>query len=96
MTEDAALHPAATDEPDRDRANANDPRADALEVRRKIREALSRVAPFDADCVVVEAEEGKVVLSGEVGTRYVRDIVEDAAWSVPGVTLVKDNIAIIW
>jgi osmotically-inducible protein OsmY len=72
------------------------PRADVFEVRQQIRKALDRVAPYDADNIVVHSEGSKIILSGEVGTSYERILAEDAAWSVPGVTQVKDNIAIAW
>ncbi len=72
------------------------PRADVYEVRQRIRKALDRVAPFDADNIVIHADGTKITLSGEVDTAYQRVIAEDAAWSVPGVTQVKDNIAIAW
>ena len=72
------------------------PRADALEVRNQIRKALDRVAPYDTDNIVIHADGSKITLSGEVGTSYERVLAEDAAWSVPGVTQVKDNIAIAW
>jgi len=72
------------------------PHADVFEVRQQIRKALDRVAPFDADNIVIHADGGKIILSGEVGTSYERILAEDAAWSVPGVTQVKDNIAIAW
>ncbi len=72
------------------------PRANVHEVQQKIRKALDRVAPFDADAIVVHANGGEITLTGEVDTVYERDLAEDAAWSVPGVTMVRDNIAIVW
>ena len=72
------------------------PHANAFEVRKQIRRALDRVAPYDSDDIVVHAEGSKITLSGEVGTSYERVLAEDAAWSVPGVTQVKDNIALSW
>jgi osmotically-inducible protein OsmY len=72
------------------------PHANVFEVREKIRSALDRVAPFDADSIVVHADGGKITLTGEVESYYERDLADVAAWSVPGVTQVKDNIAIAW
>jgi osmotically-inducible protein OsmY len=73
-----------------------EPRADIFEVRQQIRKALDRVAPYDSDNIVIHADGSKITLSGEVTTPYERILAEDAAWSVPGVTQVKDNIAIAW
>jgi osmotically-inducible protein OsmY len=72
------------------------PHVNVFEVREKIRSALFRVAPFDADNIVIHSDGGKITLTGEVDTYYERDLVDIAAWSVPGVTQVKDNIAIVW
>jgi osmotically-inducible protein OsmY len=72
------------------------PRADVFEVRQQIRKALDRIAPFEADNIVIHADGGKVTLSGEVDTAYARSLCEEAAWSVPGVTDVDDRIAVGW
>ena len=45
---------------------------------------------------IVRADGGKITLNGTVDTGYERDLVEDAAWSVPGVTQVRDNVTIDW
>lgn len=72
------------------------PRVDIVAVRQKIQRALERIAPFEADNIVIEADGGSITLTGEVGSRYERDLVENAAWSVPGVTEVHDRITIGW
>lgn len=66
----------------------------AADVRDKIRRALERTAPFDAEGIVVQEDAGKITLRGEVETLYERDLVERAAWSVPGVLTVNDKIEI--
>ena len=68
------------------------PRVQAHEVREKIEKALERVAPFDAADISIKTDSGKVILSGNVRNWYERDLVENAAWSVPGVTQVLDKI----
>jgi osmotically-inducible protein OsmY len=68
----------------------------AAGVREKINKALERVAPFDLDGIVVHEDAGKVTLLGEVDSLYERDLIETAAWSVPGVLDVKDKIIITW
>jgi osmotically-inducible protein OsmY len=66
------------------------------QVKEKIHKALDRVAPFEADTISVVAKGGTVTLSGIVDTAYERDLVEDAAWSVPGVVQVNDDLEIAW
>jgi osmotically-inducible protein OsmY len=68
--------------------------ASPAEVSRKIKEALVRGAQFDADRIVVEAQEGKITLRGTVRSYAERKEAERAAWSAPGVTEVEDKIAI--
>lgn len=68
----------------------------ASDVRQKIEKALQRIAPFDAESIVVKDVSGKITLSGEVGSLYERDLVENAAWSVPGVRDVKDEISVVY
>jgi osmotically-inducible protein OsmY len=72
------------------------PRVQAYEVREKIEKALERIAPFDAADISIKTDGGKVILGGNVRNWYERDLVETAAWSVPGVTQVQDKIALNW
>jgi osmotically-inducible protein OsmY len=72
------------------------PRVEAYEVREKIAKALKRVAPFDAAGISIQTDGGKVTLGGNLQNWYERDLVETAAWSVPGVTQVHDKIALTW
>lgn len=64
-------------------------------VHEKIREALARIAPIEADNIEVSAEGGRVTLSGTVNSWHERGLVETAAWTVPGVTEVVDNIRVV-
>jgi osmotically-inducible protein OsmY len=68
--------------------------ASPFEVSKKIKDALLRSAQFDAERIVVEAQEGKVTLRGTVRSYAERKEAERAAWSAPGVTEVDDKIAI--
>jgi osmotically-inducible protein OsmY len=72
------------------------PHVQAYEVREKIGKALERVAPFDAADISIKTDGGKVTLGGNVRNWYERDLVETAAWSVPGVTQVQDKISLSW
>jgi osmotically-inducible protein OsmY len=72
------------------------PRVQAYEVREKIEKALQRIAPFDSADISINVDGGKVMLGGNVRNWYERDLVETAAWSVPGVTQVQDKIALSW
>lgn len=63
-------------------------------VRDKVNEALARIAPIDADKVKVKAEGSRVILFGTVNSWHEKGLAESAAWSVPGVTEVVDDIAV--
>ncbi|MDB5840700.1 MAG: putative osmotically inducible protein [Herminiimonas sp.] len=64
------------------------------EIKRKIEEALKRLAELDADNIKVETRDGEVVLEGTVHSWFEREEAERAAWSAPGVRKVEDRIAI--
>lgn len=64
------------------------------EVRDKIHEALARVAPTVADRIGVMAEGSRITLVGTVPSWHEKGLAESAAWSVPGVTEVVDDIAV--
>jgi osmotically-inducible protein OsmY len=63
-------------------------------VRNKILEALKRTAELDAESIHVLVHNDKVTLEGMVKAWYERGVAERAAWSVPGVAAVEDNLAI--
>ena len=60
----------------------------------KITAALHRHATIEAGKVHVAMRDGVVTLSGQVDSYAQLDMVEDAAWAVPGVTQVIDTISI--
>jgi osmotically-inducible protein OsmY len=66
-----------------------------LDVRDKIEAAFKRSAEIDARRVNVTAQEGKVILSGNVHSWAERKEAERAAWAAPGVTQVEDRLAVV-
>lgn len=71
------------------------PRVNPRDVRAQIEKAFSRNAQLEAARITVQADGGKVVLSGDVNNCTEREIAERAAWSAPGVTQVEDRIEIV-
>jgi osmotically-inducible protein OsmY len=70
------------------------PGAKSVDVQGAIQQALERNATIDADSVSVETSNGKVILKGFVSSWAARDAAIEAAWSIPNVTHVEDNIGI--
>ncbi|HXJ95938.1 MAG TPA: BON domain-containing protein [Terriglobia bacterium] len=70
------------------------PKVAPTDVKAKIEAALQRNAILDAQDIKVQADGGKVTLSGRVRSWAERDEAEDAAWAAPGVKEVKDLIAV--
>jgi osmotically-inducible protein OsmY len=70
------------------------PKASPIEIKHKIEEAFKRSAEIDANSIIVEANEGEVILKGSVHTWFERQEAERAAWSAPGVKKVEDRISI--
>jgi osmotically-inducible protein OsmY len=71
------------------------PRVKTIDVRDKIEAAFKRSAEIDARRVNVTAQDGKVILSGNVHSWAERTEAERAAWAAPGVTQVEDRLAIV-
>ncbi len=64
-------------------------------VREKIHQLLQRIAPTERDDIEVACEGGRVVLSGTVNTWHEKSMIENAAWTVPGVTEVIDQVVVV-
>jgi len=64
------------------------------DVRSAIEAALRRNAMLDGQDVAVVVEGNTVTLNGKVKSWRDRHVAEDAAWSVPGVTEVKDRLTV--
>ncbi len=63
-------------------------------VHEKIHQLLQRIAPTERDDIEVKCDGGRVVLSGTVNTWHEKSMIENAAWSVPGVTEVIDEVMV--
>ena len=71
------------------------PRVKTMDVRAKIEAAFERSAEIDARRVNVTAQDGKVILSGNVRSWAERQEAERAAWAAPGVTQVDDRLTVV-
>ena len=65
------------------------------DVQKRITEALHRHADLDARRIQVEAEGGRVILTGNVRSWREKDDAVLAAWAAPGVTAVESRINVI-
>ena len=70
------------------------PRVDVVDIQHSIEEALKRNAEVDAKEIHVKVEGGVVRLEGRVHLWRERQIAERAAWAVPGVSEVDDQLLI--
>ena len=70
------------------------PRAEPIEIKKRIEEAFRRSAEIDAKHITVEANGIEVVLKRSVRSWTEREEAERAAWAAPGVTKVEDRLAV--
>ena len=64
------------------------------DVKQHIRDMLKRQAEFDADNLIVELVDHRATLRGKVQSFAEKRDAERAAWQTPGVTEVKNELAI--
>jgi osmotically-inducible protein OsmY len=64
------------------------------DVKRRIEDAFRRSALIDAGHILVESNGGQVTLRGKVRSWVEREDAQHTAWSAPGVTAVKNEIAV--
>lgn len=70
------------------------PHLDAANIKHHIEGALKRNAEVEANAIRVQVLGSTITLDGQVQTWHERDMVERAAWAVPGVTAVDDRLTI--
>jgi osmotically-inducible protein OsmY len=70
------------------------PRAEPIEIKKRIEESFRRSAEIDANRVTVEANGSEVVLKRSVDSWAEREEAERAAWAAPGVTKVEDRVVV--
>jgi osmotically-inducible protein OsmY len=70
------------------------PRLEPSGIKKKIQDALKRLAEVDANRIEVDANGSEVVLKGTVRSWVEREEAERAAWAAPGVTKVEDRIVV--
>ena len=64
------------------------------DVKQKIKDALERVAQFDADRITVEVDGHRVILNGTVRSYAERRDAERAARNAPGITEVENRLTV--
>lgn len=64
------------------------------DVSKRITDALSRNAQLDARRISVKTDGNTAVLDGSVSSWAERDEAETAAWSAPGVNVVRNNLEV--
>ncbi len=68
--------------------------AQSADVKQRIEYALKRSAELEARSIHVDVANGKVTLNGTVRAWNERQLAERAAWAIPGVHEVEDNLRV--
>lgn len=71
------------------------PRIQPADVKKRITDALKRHAEVEANAITVEVNGDIVTLKGKVDHWDERNAVHFAAWAVPGVRIVNDQIQVV-
>jgi len=72
------------------------PQVSVSDLKQKIEDALKRSAEVEARAIRITVRDGgNILLEGKVHDWMERDVVENAAWSAPGVTVVEDRLTIM-
>lgn len=71
-----------------------EPKVQPRDIKRRIQSAFHRHAQIDADHITVVTDGGVVTLRGSVPTWTEREEAQETAWQAPGVTEVRNEIAI--
>ena len=64
------------------------------DVRDRIAKAFHRNADLESSSIRADVSGSTVTLSGKVKAWHERQVAEDAAWSIPGILEVRDNIVV--
>ena len=67
----------------------------ADQVQRRIHDVLAGMSVLDAGRIQVLAKGTEVTLSGEVTSWHEKELAENTAWCVPGVSLVRNEIVVV-
>lgn len=70
------------------------PKLNAPDIKDRIVKAFVRDAELEAALIKLDVEGGKVTMQGKVHSHTERVAAEHAAWAIPGVTSVVDNLVV--
>lgn len=65
------------------------------QVQRQIHDVLAAICLVDAERIKVATKGTEVTLSGEVTSWHEKELAEGAAWSTPGVSIVRNHIVVV-
>ena len=68
----------------------------AAEIKSTIEKAFKRAALLEAHRITVTVHDGHVTLNGQAHTWQEKDDAREYAWATPGVSSVKNNIAVVY